>query len=52
MSFPTTWIQLMIIILSEISRELRQVPYDITFMWNVKYGANEPIYKTGIDSQP
>ena len=27
------------------------MPYDITYMWNLKYGTNEPIYKTEIDSQ-
>ena len=21
----------------------RQIPYDITYMWNLKYGTNEPI---------
>ena len=25
--------------------------YDITYMWNLKYGTNEPIYKTERDSQ-
>ena len=29
----------------------RQIPYDITYMWNLKYGTNEPIYKTETDSQ-
>ena len=29
----------------------RQVPYDITYMWNLKYGTNEPICKTETDSQ-
>ena len=24
----------------------RQIPYDITYMWNLKYDANEPIYET------
>ena len=24
----------------------RQIPYDFTSMWNLKYGTNEPIYKT------
>ena len=28
----------------------RQIPYDITYMWNLKCGANEPIYKTEVDS--
>ena len=29
----------------------RQIPYDITFMWNLKYDTNELIDKTEIDSQ-
>ena len=29
----------------------RQIPYDITYMWNLKYNTNEPIYKTERDSQ-
>ena len=29
----------------------RQIPYDITCMWNLKYGTNEPIFKTETDSQ-
>ena len=35
--------QLEIIILSKSERE-SQIPYDITDMWNIKYGTNEPIY--------
>ena len=29
----------------------RQIPYDITYIWNLKYGTNEPVYKseTGSD---
>ena len=47
MPFAATWMQLeIIIILSE-----RQIPYDITYMWNLKYGTNELIYETEIDSQ-
>ena len=26
-------------------------PYDIIYMWNLKYGTSEPIYKTETDSQ-
>ena len=33
------------------SEEGRQIPYDITFMWNQKYDTNEFIYKTETDSQ-
>ena len=35
---------------SKSERE-RQMPCDITDMWNLKYRTNEPIYKTEIDSQ-
>ena len=49
MLFEATQMQLEILILSEV-RE-RQIPYDTTDMWNLKYGANEPIYKAEIDSQ-
>ena len=34
---------------SKSERE-RQIPYDITYMWNLKYDTNEPIYKTETDS--
>ena len=34
---------------SKSERE-RQIPYDITYMWNLKYDTNEPIYKTEKDS--
>ena len=44
MLFVATRINLKIIILSEV-RE-RKTPYDITYMWNIKYGTNELIYKT------
>ena len=35
---------------SKSERE-KQILYDITYMWNLKYGTNEPIYKTETDSQ-
>ena len=28
----------------------RKIPYDITYMWNRKYGTNELIYETEINS--
>ena len=40
-SYYTKW--------SKSERE-RQTPYDITYMWNLKYVTNEPIYKTETDS--
>ena len=50
--FAATKMQLKVIILSEVKSEReRQIPYDITYMWNLKYGINEPIYKTETDSQ-
>ena len=35
---------------SKLDRE-KQIPYDITYMWNLKYDTNEHIYKTETDSQ-
>ena len=29
----------------------RQIPCDITYMWNLKYSTNEVIYKTETDTQ-
>ena len=29
----------------------RQIPYDITYTWNLKYDTNELIYETETDSQ-
>ena len=35
------------IILSEVkSKREKQIPYDISYMWNLKYDTNEPIYET------
>ena len=50
MPFTATWMQVEIIILSMSERE-RQIPRGVTYMWNLKYGTNELIYKTEIDSQ-
>ena len=54
MPFAATWMDLEIVILSEVSQTSRerQISYDITYMWNLKkYGTNELIYKTEIESQ-
>ena len=51
MQFLATWMGLEIIILSEVSQKERQIPYDITYMPNLKYDTNELIYKTETDSQ-
>ena len=47
--FAATWMQLEILILRKSERE-RQILYDITYMWNLEYGTDEPIYKTETDS--
>ena len=39
------------IILSEVTQKEKQMPYDITQMWNLKYDTNEPTYETETDSQ-
>ena len=33
------------------SEKERQTPYDITYMWNLNYGTDEPVYRTETDSQ-
>ena len=42
-----TWMELETLILSE--RE-RQIPYDITYIWNLIYCTNEPIYRKETNS--
>ena len=32
------------------SEKERQITYNITYMWDLKYGINETIYKIGTDS--
>jgi len=52
LAFVTTWINIDIIILSEVSqKEIRQILYNITNMWNLKYDTSELIYKTETDPQ-
>ena len=43
MPFAATGIELETLILSEVRK--RQIPYDITPIWNLTYGTNEPIYR-------
>ena len=50
--FAAAWMGLEIIILSEVKSEReRQIPYDTTYMWNLKYDTNELIYETETDTQ-
>ena len=52
MPFEATWMDLEIIILSEVKSEKeRQISYNITYMWNLKYNTNEHIYEIETNSQ-
>ena len=42
--------QLEIIMLSEVSQKEKDKYHGITYMWDLKYGTNEPVYKTEADS--
>ena len=46
MSFVATWMQLDILTLSEVSLREKDRYHMISHIWNLKYGTNEPIYKT------
>ena len=51
-SFSAIWMQLEIIILSQGSqKEKDKYCGPSTYMWNLKYSTNEPIYKSKINSQ-
>ena len=42
--FAATWMKPGTLILSEVShKEKRQTPYDITYLWNIKHGTDDPI---------
>ena len=38
------------IILSKSDRE-RQIPYDVIYMWNLKYDTDQHVYETETDSE-
>ena len=47
MPFAATGMQLEIIILNEVSQEEKdKMPYDIIYMWNLKYDTNKLISET------
>ena len=48
MPFAAPWMDLQIIILSQTER---QISYDITYMFDLKYDINKLIYETETDSQ-
>ena len=42
--------------ITTLSKSERQMPYDMwyldsTYMWNLKYDTNEPVYKTETDTE-
>ena len=51
MPFGATWMQLEIIMLSEVSQKEKDKYHDITYMWNLKYGTNDPVYETDSQTQ-
>ena len=50
MPLAATWMQLEVIILSEGIRKKDKYHVIALFMWDLKYGTNESIYKTETDS--
>ena len=51
MPFAATYMDLEMIILGKVSQRERQIPYDVTYMWNLKYNTNEHIYETDIENR-
>ena len=51
MTFSETWMQLEILILSEISQKEKEKYHKKRLYVESKYGTNEPIYRTETDSQ-
>ena len=47
MPFAATWMELEILIVSELSQKEkdRQTPYGITYIWNLMHGTNEPFHR-------
>ena len=51
MPFAATCMELETLRLSEVKSEReRQIPYDITYIWNLIYGTNEPISRKETNS--
>ena len=51
MPFAATKMQLDIIILQKVKKKKRQIPCNISYMWNLKYNTNELTYEAETDSQ-
>ena len=51
MPFVAAWMQLEVLILSEVSQKADKYHMMSTYIWNLKYLMNEPIYKAKTDSQ-
>ena len=51
MPFAATWMGLEIVILSEVNHTEKEIPYNTTYVWNLKYNTNQHIYETKPDSQ-
>ena len=49
MPFAATWMQLETVILNEVSQKEKD-KYMVSLICGIKYGTNEPVYKTEIDS--
>ena len=47
MPFVATWMEPEILILNEVNQKERDKYHnDFTYLWNLKYGPDDPIYKT------
>ena len=45
MPFAATWTELETLILSEVSQKEKDIPYDVTYIWNLIYGTNASFHR-------
>ena len=45
MPSAATWMELETLILSEVSQKEKEIPYGITYIWNLVYGTNDPFHR-------